>query len=87
MTTPKQEARQDARGEDGQYVEVNRCQVCTAVVGDDYCSHPLTDCYGSDGADWGDIAICLCEKCLTRTERFTAVSQFIAFAKRWGGME
>lgn len=87
MKTLKQEARQKTRGDDGKYVEVNRCQCCTAVVGNDYCSHPLTDCYGSDGANWGDIAICLCAKCLVRTERFTAASQFATFARRWGGME
>ena len=68
--------------------ELNRCQGCTAQLQEaEVHSHPLTDCYGSDGAHWDDVAICLCEKCLTKTEKFTAVSQFVAFAKRWGGME
>lgn len=85
--TPKQEARQEQRGDDGKYTEVNRCQGCTAVVGEEYFSHQLTDCIGSDGAPWGDMAICLCEACAKRTEKFTAVSQFVAYAKRWGGMQ
>jgi len=85
--TPKQKERQQHRDESGRYTEVNRCQGCTKRLGVDYCSHALTDCHGSDGANWGDIAICLCEDCLKRTEQFTAVSQFIAYAKRCGGME
>ena len=85
MRSELQQERQKHR-DHGRYAKVNPCYGCGKSAGVDYFSHPLTDCNGSDGKDWGDVALCLCGKCMTATQNMTSVDEFIAYAKTRGGM-
>ena len=83
--TDAQRARQRHRNR-GQYAKVNPCYGCGKSAGVDYLSHPMTDRTDPDGKDWGDTAICLCPKCEEATKDMTRVAEFIAYAKKKGGM-
>lgn len=75
----KQIERQQHR-EQGRYAKVNPCYCCGRSAGVDYLSHPMTDRTDSDGVDWGDTALCLCERCAKATEHMTRVAEFLAYA-------
>lgn len=76
--TPKQRSRQDYR-EKGKYSVVNPCYACGKSAGVDYSSHPLTDTGG-----WGDIALCLCQKCWDATSELADPKDFLEYKKQFG---
>ena len=80
----RKERRQRQRGfATGRYESYPRCYGCGKVVSPDaYASHPLTDCAGDDGEDWGDTALVLCDRCAVRTEAIRNASEFRAFRDR-----
>lgn len=57
--TPAQYKRQKHR-ERGRYAQVNPCYVCGRSAGENYESHPDTDC------SINDELICLCRRCFDR---------------------
>lgn len=75
----RQQARQKHRNQ-GQYAKVNPCYLCNKSAGLDYTSHPLTDCDGSDGIHFGDIALCICHRCYEATAGMTTTAQIDAYA-------
>lgn len=81
--TPAERSRQRAR-ENGKYVKHNPCYLCDKSAGMFYFSHPLTDCPGSDGVAFDDIALCLCTQCSNSTEKMTTVAEIKAYAKTKG---
>lgn len=78
----KQRRRQGKDYRDaGRYAKVNPCYLCGKSAGVEYCSHPLTDCEGTDGESFGDIALCLCEKCYYATQRMTTITDVQAYGE------
>jgi len=86
MTSRRQHERQAYRDR-GRYAKVHPCYGCGKSAGVDYNSHPLTDCFGSDGKNWDDTALCLCRRCLKATEHMTRVQDFTAYAQAKGGIK
>lgn len=77
IRTPKQKERQKYRiPSNGRYSQVNRCNICNKNAGIDYYSHHLTDTIDSNGEDWGDLGLVLCERCCADTEDITTVAEF-----------
>jgi len=60
--TPAQRERQLHR-DAGKYAKVNPCYRCGKSAGIDYYSDERTDTKDSEGNEWGDHALCLCERC------------------------
>lgn len=67
--TEAQQNRQKYRGRDGRYAETYHCYLCNKVVGEDYFSDRRTDTTDLEGNDWGDVALCLCERCSKGLDR------------------
>lgn len=75
--TAKQTERQSNKHRSGgKYAKVNPCYVCGKSAGVDYCSD-RADTIGENGEDFGDLGLCLCEKC---AEKSAAMSDADAFA-------
>jgi len=60
------------------------CYACGKDAADEpggslYHSHPLSDCKGSDGQPWADVALCLCSSCADATKDMTTVDQFMDY--------
>jgi hypothetical protein len=79
MTTRRQRERQKHRDRNGRYAEANPCCACGRSAGIEPLGHPLTDCEGSDGRGWDDIAIVLCPQCYEDTKRMTTRLEFEAY--------
>lgn len=80
--TLPQKQRQKYR-DGGKYAKVNPCYCCDKSAGEHYFSHPLTDDQSPvTGAEWDDLAICLCEKCYNSTLDMTEPEEFIAFSEK-----
>lgn len=81
--TLPQKQRQKYRDDDGRYEKVNPCFCCDNSAGSDYFSHPLTDDQSPiTGAEWDDLAICLCKKCYDATIDMTEPEEFIALSEK-----
>lgn len=78
--TQAQKARQDARNGRGQYTK-NRCYGCGKAAPMNYYSHPLTDTTDVNGENWADIALMLCGKCSSATQRLETVAEFRNYQK------
>ena len=77
MPSKKQDQRQAERsGRTGQYEPYPKCYRCGKTVGFNYASHPMTDCVGDDGENWGDTALVLCDPCYTRCDHMRNASEF-----------
>jgi hypothetical protein len=70
----KQQQRQGYR-QNGRYAKVCPCYSCNRSAGENFASHPLTDCNGADGVHFGDIALCLCGKCYDLLAPLTTVTE------------
>jgi hypothetical protein len=57
-----------------------QCCGCGTPVGTDYISHQMTDLPGTDGENWGDTAIMLCEGCYHMTNHLHTAAEFRQFA-------
>ena len=75
----KQQIRQGYRDR-GRYAKVNPCYLCGRSAGEGYNSHPLTDCVGSDGVPFDDIALCLCDRCAAATQNMTTTTEISRYA-------
>lgn len=75
--TAAQHARQAYRDSEGRYAEVNRCYCCDKRVGVDYCSDARTDTIDSAGNNWGDVALCLCQRCAKGLETLPDNTAFL----------
>jgi hypothetical protein len=73
---------QTKRRQDGKYDFGPRCYGCNKPAGEDYFSHPMSDCPDADGINWGDAALVLCGKCADATKDITRVAEFDAYCKK-----
>jgi hypothetical protein len=58
------------------------CRGCGKDAGPSYVSHPMTDLDGTDGTNWGDTAMVLCDHCEENSRHFKAVADFINWRNR-----
>lgn len=59
------------------------CQGCGKDAGPGYVSHPMTDLPGTDGVNWGDTAMVLCDDCERATGRIQTAAEFVAWRDQW----
>ena len=72
--------RKRQRRTDGRYEKSPACRGCGKPCDvDHYASHPMTNCTGDDSERWDDIAIVLCDRCLSYTDHMRNASEFRQF--------
>lgn len=77
-----QMGRQARRGKNGKYINMVPCYGgCGRRVNPEggYCSHAMTDCQDSEGRNFGDLGLILCDVCGAASANTTTVAQFISF--------
>ena len=80
MTEAQTERQRPEHRAKGRYAKVNPCNVCGKSSGVDYVSDRRTDT-----GDFGDLALCLCDRCATKGDKMNDVDA-LAFYKagvRW----
>lgn len=70
---------QTRRKRNGQYDFGPRCAGCNKPAGENYFSHPMTDCTDANGVNWADTALVLCGMCCDATDSFKTVAEFMAW--------
>jgi hypothetical protein len=88
MKTPRTAKQTERQSTDhrtaGRYAKVNPCYVCGKSAGVDYYSD-RADTTGENGEDFGDLGLCLCEKCANKSAAMSDADayKFLANGVAW----